>query len=62
MIPKDLYRNKISEMHPDMPTDTKEEVLNQVDELIHKYGVLRVMTIGEIVRKVMEDATQKGIC
>lgn len=61
MIPKDTYRNKIRELFPGMPSDEVEEVLNQVDEVIHKYGALRVMTIGIVVKKVVSDkASERG--
>jgi len=59
MIPKELYRNKIRELFPSIPNDAEVEILlGQIDELLHKYGVLRVMTIGEVVKKVLEDSLE----
>lgn len=53
---KDAIREMVREMFPTIPLPEQEEVTDQTIEVVQKYGVVRAMTIGEVVVRLVEGA------
>lgn len=55
MIDEAMVRRKVDELIPEMPLDERENLVEQVLWAVREYGVLRIMTIGDVVTKVVQD-------
>jgi hypothetical protein len=54
MIDKNRARAVIREMFPNIPLPEQEKLLGQIQECLAKFGMLRTMTIGEVLEKLVE--------
>ena len=56
-IPVDIIYKAVQGRMPSMPSLVcMDVVVGQVQECIEKYGILRTMTIGRVIEKIVEEA------